>query len=161
MDQGKNNVNGHYVVPLPLKSKDVNLLNNRGIALKRLMCLQKRFLKDEHLYEMYNTLIADMIAKGYTRREDKNGKSAKTLYISHHGVVNPAKPGKFRVVFDSSEKYRGTSLNNQLISGPELTSKLFGVLKRFRAKQVAFIADFEAVFYQVRLLEVQRSFLRF
>ena len=109
---------------------------------------------------MYKTLIADMIAKGYTRRED-NGKSAKTLYISHHGVVNSAKPGKFRVIFDSSEEYIGTSLNNQLISGPELISKLFGRLKRFKAEQVAFIADFEAVFYQVRVLEVQRSFLRF
>ena len=110
---------------------------------------------------MYKILIADMIAKGYTRSEDNNGKLAKTLYISHHEVVNPAKPGKFRVVFDSSEEYRGTSLNNQLISGPELISKLFGRLKRFRAEQVAFIADFEAVFYQVRVLEVQRSFLRF
>ena len=64
MDQETIKVDGHYVVPLPLKSKDVNLPNNRVLALKRLNCLQRRFLKDEHFYEMYKTFIADMIVKG-------------------------------------------------------------------------------------------------
>ena len=36
MDQETIKVDGHYVVPLPLKSKDVNLPNNRAFALKRL-----------------------------------------------------------------------------------------------------------------------------
>ena len=66
---------------------------------------------------MYKTFIADMIAKRYARKADNNGKSEKKWYITQHGDVHPAKPGKVRVVFDCSEKYRGTSLNNQLISG--------------------------------------------
>ena len=46
MDQETIKVDGHYVIPLPLKSKDVNLPNNRVLALKRLNCFHRRFLKD-------------------------------------------------------------------------------------------------------------------
>ena len=78
MDQETIQVDGHYVVPLPLKSKDVNLPNNRVLALKRLNCLHIRFLRDDHFYEMYKTFIADMIAKGYGRKAGNNGESGKT-----------------------------------------------------------------------------------
>ena len=37
---------------LPLKSKDVNLPNSKVLALKRLNCLHRRFLKDNHFYEI-------------------------------------------------------------------------------------------------------------
>ena len=63
MDQEAIKVDDHYIVHLPLKSKDVNLPNNRVLALKRLNCLHRRFLKD-NCHEMYETFIADMIAKG-------------------------------------------------------------------------------------------------
>ena len=46
IDQETIKVDGHYVVPLLLKSKDVNLPTNGVLALKRLNCLQRRFLKD-------------------------------------------------------------------------------------------------------------------
>ena len=152
MDQERIKVDGHYVVPLPLKSKDVNLPSNRAFALKRLNCLHRRFLKDDHVYEMYKAFIADMIAKGHARKADNNGKSGKTWYIPHHGVVHPAKPGKVCVVFDCSAEYRGTSFNNQLISGPDLINQLVGVLTRFREEQIAFIADVEAMSHPVRVL---------
>ena len=91
MDQQTIKVDGHCVVPVPLKSKDVNLPNNVVLALKKLNCLHRRFLKDNHFHEMYKTFIADMIAKGYARKADNSGKSGKTWYIPHHGVVHPAK----------------------------------------------------------------------
>ena len=103
MDQKTIKVNGHYVVPLSLKLKDVNLRNNRVLALKGLKCLHRRFLKDNHFYETYKTFIADMIAKGYARKADNNGKSGKRRYVPHLGVVHPVKPGKACVVFDCSE----------------------------------------------------------
>ena len=102
-----------------------------------------------------------MIAKGYARKADNNGKSGKTYYIPHHGVFDPAKPGKVRVVFDCIEEYKCTSLNNQLTSGPEQTNQLVGVFTRCREEQVPFIADAEAMFHQVRVPEDQWSLLRF
>ena len=68
---------------------------------------------------------------------------------------------KVRVVFDCSAEYRGTSLNNQLMSGPDLTNQLVGALARFREEQVALIADVETMVHQVRVPEDQRSLLRF
>ena len=78
MDQETIKVDSHYAVLLSLKSKDVNLLSNRVLALKRMNCLHRRFLKDYHFFEMYKTFIADIIAKGYVRKADNNGESEKT-----------------------------------------------------------------------------------
>ena len=83
--------------------------------------------------------IADMIAKGYARKADNNDKSEKTWYIPHHWVAHPAKPGKVSVMFDCSAEYRGTSLNNQLITEPDLTNQLAGVLTKFTEEQIAFL----------------------
>ena len=48
-----------------------------------------------------------------------------------------------------------------MLSGPDLTSQLVGVLTRFRVGPVAFMADIQAMLYQVKVPEKQRSFLIF
>ncbi|KAL9958197.1 hypothetical protein ACROYT_G035176 [Oculina patagonica] len=59
------------------------------------------------------------------------------------------KPGKTRVVFDCAAKLRGMSLNDHLLKGPDLTSSIVGVLKRFRHERVALAVDVEAMFHPV------------
>ena len=66
-------------------------------------------------------------------------------------VYHPKKPQKIRVVFDCSARHEGTSLNDQLMSGPDLTNSLIGVLTRFIQDRVTFMADGDAMFYQVRV----------
>ena len=66
-----------------------------------------------------------------------------------------------RVVFDCSVKYRGSSLNDKLLQGPDLTNFLVGVLMRFRQEPVALMADVEAMFHQVRVKPGDASALRF
>ena len=85
----------------------------------------------------------------------------KTWFIPHHGVYHPHKPGKIRVVFHCSAKYKGKSLNDLLLKGPDLTNSLLGVLTRFRQEHVAVMADIEAMFHQVKVPDTDRSFLRF
>ena len=87
----------------------------------------------------------------------------KCMYkdIPHRGVRHPAKPEKVRVVFDCSGEFGGTPLNKQLIAGPDLANQLVGVLTRVREEHIAYMADIEAMFHQVRVLENQRSLLRF
>ena len=77
----------------------------------------------------------------------------------HHGVYHPCKPGKIRVVFDCSAEFHGTSLNKELLPGPDLTSQLVGVLTRFRTEEVALMADIEAMFHRVHIPKNERSFL--
>ncbi|GAA6084830.1 uncharacterized protein LOC113098256, partial [Tachysurus ichikawai] len=52
-------------------------------------------------------------------------------YLPIFGVYHPLKPGKIRVVFNSSAQYEGILLNNVLLRGPDLNNKLLGVLMRF------------------------------
>ena len=105
-----------------------------------------------------------IIAKGFARKVPSDRLFAKTgqlWCIPHHGVYHAKKPNKIRVVFDCSARCGGTSLNDQLLQGPDLTNRLVGVLTRFRQGPVAFMSDIDAMFHQVRVPEGQRDLLRF
>jgi hypothetical protein len=73
-------------------------------------------------------------------------------------VYHPKKPGKVRVVFDSSAKCAGVSLNDVLLKGPDLTNRLLGVLVRFRREAVAITEDIEQMFYNFKVTEQHRDF---
>lgn len=65
------------------------------------------------------------------------------------------------MVFDCGAKYKGVSLNSQLLQRPNLTSSLVGVLMRFRQEQVVVMADIQAMFHQVKVAEEHVDYLRF
>ena len=73
----------------------------------------------------------------------------------------PISQSKIRAVFDCSSKQNDRSLNSELMTGPDLTNLLLGVLIRFRQDKVAFIGDKESMFYQVRIAEEHCRFLGF
>ena len=154
MSQSAKLVDGHYQVALPWRESVPKLPNNRVLAERRLQLLKKRFLLDFELFEKYKVTIQDYMIKGHAKRvpEDELIVDDKPLwYLPHHPVFNPNKPGKTRVVFDCAAKFRGMSLNHQLLSGPDLTNSIVGVLTRFRQERVALAADVEAMFHQVRV----------
>ena len=102
------------------------------------------------------------LADGHARRvppEELHVKDRRLWYLPHHHVLN--KPGKTRVVFDCAAKYRGTSLNDQLLTGPDFTNSILGVLTRFREDHVALSADIECKFYQIRVSPAERDAFRF
>jgi len=107
--------------------------------------------------------MADLLRSGYARRvyDQHLGPLNTHWYLPHHAVFHPQKPGKIRVVFDCSANYRGTSLNDQLLQGPDLTNSLVGVITRFRQDPVAFMSDIEAMFHQVRVRPTDCDALRF
>ena len=84
----------------------------------------------------------------------------RTWYIPHHGVYHPKK-NTLRVVYDCGAVYQGTSLNSELLQGPDLTNSLVGVLLRFRREPVALMADIRSMFHQVRVSKPVIDFLRF
>lgn len=98
--------------------------------------------------------LQEMLVKQYN--QDFN----ELWYIPLHGVYHPRK-GKLRVVFNCGTTYKGTSLNCQLLQGPDLTSSLIGVLVRFRQEPVAIMADIQAMFHQVHVSDKHINFLRF
>ena len=154
---------GHYQLALPLKV-DPMLPNNKPLAEHRLQLLRKRLAKDEQLYGKYSQFMNDLLMKQYAELvpvDDLLKCDGRVWYLPHHPVFNPNKPNKLRVVFDCSAKYRNTSLNDQLLSGPDQTNTLVGVLLRFRQELVALTSDIESMFHQVSVNKEDRDLLRF
>lgn len=84
----------------------------------------------------------------------------KCWYLSLFGVNHPKIPNKIRIVFDSLSKFEGRSLNDVILSEPDLTNLLLGIILRFRRKEVAIMADKEQMFSCFRVIPAHRNFLR-
>ena len=54
----------------------------------------------------------------------------------------PNKPSKVRVVFDCAARCSNVSLNDNLMTGPNLMSSLIGVLTGFRKNHIALVSEF-------------------
>ena len=75
--------------------------------------------------------------------------------------VQHKKKLKPRLVHDASAKYKGVSLNDVLLQGPDLNNHLRGVLTRFREKPFDYSADIRDMFHNYQVPEDSRDFLRF
>ena len=157
-------VDGHYQMDIPVKSKLPNLPDNRVVAEKRLKSLTSRFLRDPELHTKYKGGIQELLDKGYAEKVPKQEIGAapgQTWYLPHHNVVNESKPEKLRIVFDCAVTFGGTSLNKEVLQGPDFTNNLVGALLRFREEPVAVMGDIEGMFHQVQVSPKDRDALRF
>ncbi|XP_077977489.1 uncharacterized protein LOC144433051 [Glandiceps talaboti] len=153
--------NGHYSMPLPFKSTRPTLPNNKRTAVVRLNHLKRKFATNPKYYDDYKKFMDDIIDKGDAERVSSKEEEDRVWYIPHHGVYHPQKPEKIRVVFDCSARFKGTSLNNHLLTGPDLINGLVGVLCRFRKNPVAVMCDIERMFHQFLVNKKDRDYLRF
>ena len=70
--------------------------------------------------------------KGFAERLSEHDlEDDNCWYLPHHAVSYPRMSNKVTVVFDCAARYNGTSLNEQLLTGPDLLNNLFGVLNLF------------------------------
>ncbi|XP_064646267.1 uncharacterized protein LOC135499453 [Lineus longissimus] len=157
-------IDGRYQVGMLWREADSALPNNLPLAQRRYDHLLKRFQKDPEFAELYQGTVNDYVDKGYARKlppDEAKTTSKRTWYLPHHGVVNPHKPGRVRVVFDAAASFRNASLNGALMTGPDLLNSLLGVLQRFRMYDTALAADVEAMFMRVRVTSDDADSLRF
>lgn len=82
-------------------------------------------------------------------------------YLPMFRVYHPKKPGQIRVVFDSSARHEGVSLNDVLLTGPNVNNSFLGVLLRFRKERVAVMADIQQMFHSFVVTKEHQNFLRF
>ena len=139
------NVNGNWEAPLPFKSDDLSLPDNKGYCLRRL-------LNDSNLKEDYASRVPD---------DQLSTEKGKAWFLPHFNVYHPRKPDQIRVVFDCSAVFENESLNKHLLQGPDQLNSLTGVLTRFRKEKVAFTCDIEQMFHSFYVNPEDRNFLRF
>ena len=153
-----------YVVPMLWENPSSILPNDYFMAKKRFDLLCQRMRADSNLYESYKAKLDHYLERGFARRlsaEEARNTSSRTWYLPHHPVFNPNKPGKLRVVKDAAAKFQGKSLNQALITGPDLLNSLVGIIIRFRIGNVAVIADLEEFFHHVGVTADDADSLRY
>ena len=155
---------GHYEVGIPLADEKIKLPDNVEVAKRRLSSLEKKMKRNPEFADKYQQSMKEMMDKGYSEVVPDNELTrddGKVWYLPHHAVVREDKPTKMRIVFDCAAKCEGVSLNDVLLQGPEHTNTLLDVLLRFRTDSVAFTADIEGMFNQVKVPNADRDLLRF
>ena len=149
-----------YEIGLPWR-KPLRIENNYFAALSQLKNLHKRLSNDIQLKELYEQTLTTDHQKFYVKPvEMQQPETEKIWYLSHHTVVNPNKPGKVRRVANAAAKFKGQSLNSNLITGPNLLNKLVGIFLRFCKNPVAILSDIEGVFMQIAIRHEDQSALR-
>ncbi|CAN2390320.1 RNA-mediated, partial [Pristimantis euphronides] len=162
MGQGfcKNETNS-WVAPLPFKPQRPCLPNNKEQALKRLAALKRNFQKRPKMKEHFFAFMEKIFKNGHAEiAPPLKEKEEERWYLPIFGVYHPKKLRQICVVFDSSSQYKGISLNDVLLTGPDLNNTLIGVL-RFRKEPVAITADIQQMFHCFFVKEEHRDFLRF
>ena len=148
-----------YEIALPGRD-NVTLPNNYSMVGAQWHALQKRLERDNQLKQRYMTTIFDDMDEGYIAAV--TNQDAKNLwYLPHHPVINKQKPENIRRVTNTASKYKGVSLNDALLTGPQLSCKIHGLLLQFCQYKVTITADIEAMFMQIGIREEDQDALRF
>lgn len=152
----------HYEISLPFKNSEFPMVSNKEQAYKHFLSMRSRMKRNEKYFSDYKNFMETMIRDGHMESVplSDNSANSQSWYLTHHGVYHKQKE-KIRIVFNCSLPYRGLSLNDMLLQGPDLTNNLLGVLLRFRQEPIAFTSDIKKMFYQVRVPQQDRRFLRF
>lgn len=156
----KNSTNS-WVAPLPFRNPRRRLPNNREYAMSRFRSLRRTLEKRPEMKSHFTEFMQKIFDNHHAELALPLQEGKECWYLPSFGVYHPQKPGQIRVVFDSSAQFDGVSLNDVLLSGPDLNNSLLGVLMRFRKDPVAVTADIQQMFHCFLVREDCRDFLHF
>ena len=153
---------GNLTMPLPFRDTNPNLPDNRMPVYCRTKNTLDRLKKNPSRWQECLDTMSSYIEAGHIEQLPDNNsiEPSKLWYLPVFPVVHPKK-GTTRLVFDSSAVYGGTSLNKELIQGPDQNNLLQGVLQRFRINPVAFVGDIQKMFHCFHLPQQDKDCLRF
>jgi hypothetical protein len=161
-------VNKKFSVALPLKLQldDVGLGDSFGRVLQRFYNLEKRFSKDNKLYESYKAFMHDYVDQGHAKIYDISKydlKAGNVYFIPHHPILNPySKTTPVRAVFDASMKTSNNlCLNDIMLNGPTVQNDLFDILTLFRTFQYVLLCDVKAMYRGILVDSDYRCFKTF
>ncbi|XP_070507526.1 uncharacterized protein, partial [Chironomus tepperi] len=151
---------GFVEAPLVWKRKNKvipRLPNNYAAVLRRQLAEERKLLKNPLHFEAYNKNVKELISLNYLRLatdDDMKRNWPNVWYLPMSLVINANKnPPKMRNVYDASATYQGTSLNANLLKGPDLLVNIINPLIRMRMNSIAFTADVKAMFNMVKICQ--------
>lgn len=164
LEQTSKKVNDRYEVGLLWRNNNVKLPESYNHAYNRLLCLEKRFNRDANLKSTLKLQIENLITKGYAKKltqKELEVHHDKTWYLPIFVVKNPNKPDKIRLVWDAAAKSNGVSLNDFIMTGPDLLNPLVEILLKFRVGRTAICGDISEMFHRINVKESDMHAQRF
>ncbi|XP_015751793.1 PREDICTED: uncharacterized protein LOC107331694 [Acropora digitifera] len=127
--------------------------------------MQRRLKSNLAQANAYDEQMTEMVKMNFCRKlsenEVKNYKGP-VHYIPHHAVIRPEKKSiHVRILFNLSSVFQGHKLNDCWIKGPDLLNDLFGVVLRFREKEVALVGDISKMYHRIFIPERDQHVHRF
>lgn len=129
---------------------------SRHIAFRQFCALEKRLTAEE--FVVYKGFMDEYIYLGHMTLVEKPELVLFRCFLPHHAVYKKSSTTtRMHLVFNAScPTSTGYSLNDILMKGPVLQEDLFTILVRFRCYSVAFTADIEKMYRQVRVAKEDR-----
>lgn len=149
--------NGRFCVKLPLNDSPDCLGDTYSLAKKRFLSLERRFKRNPNLKLEYSKFIDEYRQLGHL--SEIQAKPDISYFLCHHPVIKETSEStKLRVVFDASaSSSSGYSLNDILMTGPNIQDSLFSILIRARQYRYLLTGDIEKMYRQVAVAESDRD----
>ena len=155
---------GSIQLPLPLRTSVASLPSNETPVYYRTKSVLDRIARDKAMLGDCQAALQKSLDLGHVEMVPPS--EVTPLFLAHwlpiFPVKHPRKEG-VRLVFDVSAKYKNTSLNDLLYTGPQadLNTPLRSVLNGFRLRPVAISLDIKHMFHCFGVPPEQRDLLRF
>ena len=147
-----------WIASYPWLVSPTELPDNLNATKASLLKLESTLKRNPEDAETYKKQMTDLIQRGAARKltkEELDEWEGPVYHISHLAVKNPKSTSTpVRIVFNSSQLYKGMSLNNCLAKGPDsYYNSIVGLLLRWREDHVALVADIKKMYHSVILSE--------
>ena len=165
IDEGLKYKGNYWESSYPWVKDPNNLPDNRMMALQTLKSTERRLRKDEEHKKLYQAQMDDMFERGVARKltnEEMKMYNGPFYYVSHHVVMNPkSKSTQCRLVFHTSQDFKGHQLNEYWAKGPDLINNLLGIVIRFRERTVVLMGDIKKMYHSVKICQLDQHTHRF
>lgn len=155
----------HWHAKYPWTEDLTSLPNNRKAVEATFLRTEKQLTKEPEWRLAYASQVHEMVnrkAAVKLSKEVLHSWTGPVWYISHLIALNPHSISTpVRLVWNSSQKYKGLSLNDMLIKGPDVLNPIRAVLLRFRAGVFAALGDIQKMYNSVWLEEKEVHLHRF
>ncbi|XP_032434156.1 uncharacterized protein LOC116729604 [Xiphophorus hellerii] len=155
----------HWHARYPWLEDPASLPDNRNAVEATFFRTEKQLAKEPDWKAAYTEQVHDMLQRGAAIKlseEAINKWNGPVWYVSHliapnpHSVTTPV-----RLVWNSSQKFKGISMNDLLMKGPDVLNQIRAVLLRFREGAYAALGDIKKMYNSVWLEEREVHLHRF
>ncbi|RXN19135.1 gag-pol fusion poly [Labeo rohita] len=163
--EDKHSKDPHWHAKYPWIEDPVFLPNNKSAVEATFLRTEKQLAKDPEWKDAYSAQVKDMLDRRAAIKLSESeiaNWDGPVWYVSHliapnpHSVTTPV-----RLVWNSSQSFRGVSMNDLLMKGPDVLNQIRAVLLRFRSGAYAALGDIKKMYNSVWLEDREVHLHRF